>query len=207
MLNKARIQLQESHDELEKRVKERTSELEKVNRQLEELSITDGLTGLYNHRYLMQTLPTEYERAVRYNHSLAFLMLDIDHFKQVNDRFGHPCGDLVLQNISAVLKKNMRKADLIARYGGEEIAMLLFEADSSMALHVAEKLRLMIERHNFLCDGNSLNVTVSIGLAVYPENNIQSWSELLDSADQAVYRAKELGRNKVITYTPDEKKT
>ncbi|HID30334.1 MAG TPA: GGDEF domain-containing protein [Desulfobacterales bacterium] len=198
--------LKNAHNELARRVEERTAELAKANKQLEKLSVTDELTGLYNRRHLMRTLESEYKRALRHNRNLALLMLDIDHFKQVNDQLGHLCGDRVLQEIARVLKRNVRASDLVARYGGEEIAVILIEAGISAALEVAEKLRQEVETHAFMWDGKSLRVTVSIGAAAHPGKNIQSWKQLLDTADQAMYRAKEAGRNRVAACTVEEKK-
>ena len=199
--------LKNAHDELARRVEERTAELARANKQLEKLSVTDELTGLYNRRYLMRTLESEHRRALRHNRELALLMLDIDHFKQVNDQLGHFCGDRVLQEIARVLKQHVRASDVVARYGGEEIAVVLIEAGISAALEVAEKLRREVEAHAFIWDGKSLKVTVSIGAAAHPGQNIRSWKQLLDSADQAMYRAKQGGRNRVAAYTVEEKKT
>ena len=190
--------LRKAHDELARRVEERTAELAKANKQLEKLSITDELTGLYNRRYLMRMLKSEYRRALRHNRNLALLMLDIDHFKQVNDHFGHLCGDLVLQDIGRVVKEHVRSVDLVTRYGGEEIAVVLIEAGASSALEVAEKLRREVETHTFVCEGKSLKVTVSIGASAHPGENIRSWKQLLNTADQAMYRAKQAGRNRVV---------
>ena len=107
--------VEKARDELETKVKERTLELMEANRILNELSVTDGLTGLYNHRYFIRALEAEYQRAVRYKRSLALLLLDIDHFKKVNDTYGHPCGDFVLRELAALLKGCLRSADVAAR--------------------------------------------------------------------------------------------
>ncbi|MBW2062403.1 MAG: diguanylate cyclase [Deltaproteobacteria bacterium] len=176
-------------------------ELVKANEQLERLSITDGLTGLYNHRHLVKMLESEFTRSIRYNRNLSLLMIDIDHFKRVNDNYGHPCGDLILQDIARLLQNQVRSTDLVARYGGEEITVLLPELGISSTLEVAEKLRQEIEKYPFKCEGKSLTVTVSIGAAAYREKNMQSWKQLLNAADQALYLAKASGRNKVIVYS------
>jgi diguanylate cyclase (GGDEF)-like protein/PAS domain S-box-containing protein len=197
--------LRKAHDELARRVEERTAQLAKANKQLEELSITDELTGLYNRRYLMRMLESEYRRALRHNRNLALLMLDIDHFKRVNDHFGHLCGDLVLQDIGRVVREHVRSVDLVARYGGEEITIILIEAEISAALEVAEKVRREVETHAFVCDGKSLKVTVSIGASAHPGENIRSWKQLLNTADQAMYRAKQAGRNRVVAYSVEKK--
>jgi len=117
-----------------------------ANRKLNELSITDGLTGLFNHRHFLRELESEYRRALRYRRSLALLLLDIDHFKEVNDRYGHPCGDFVLKNLAGLLKGCLRSADIAARCGGDELAVILPETNRSKASEVAEKLRRQSER-------------------------------------------------------------
>jgi len=196
--------VEKARDGLQTRFEERTLELMEANRKLRELSITDGLTGLFNHRYFMQTLESEHRRAVRYKRSLALLLLDIDHFKKVNDTYGHPCGDLVLKGFAALLKGCLRSADVAARYGGDEIAVILPETSESKASEVAEKLRRQVEKSSFEWEGNSFSLTCSIGVAAVPETKIDHWNELLDSADKSLYRAKGKGRNNVIAFTPGQ---
>jgi len=196
--------VEKARDELQTKVEERTLELMEANRKLRELSITDGLTGLFNHRYFTQALEAEYRRAVRYKRSLALLLLDIDHFKNVNDTYGHPCGDLVLKGVAALLKGCLRSADVAARYGGDEIAVILPETSKSKASEVAEKLRRQVEKSSFEWEGNSFSLTCSIGVAAVPETNIDHWNELLDSADKSLYRAKGKGRNHVIAFNPGQ---
>jgi len=133
--------LENARNELERKVKERTSELMEANRKLTELSMTDGLTGLYNHRHFLRELESECRRALRYRRSLALLVLDVDHFKEVNDRYGHPCGDFVLKNLAGLLKGCIRSSDIAARCGGDELAIILPETNRSKASEVAEKLR------------------------------------------------------------------
>ncbi|MBW1709226.1 MAG: diguanylate cyclase [Deltaproteobacteria bacterium] len=177
------------------------TELVEANKQLEKLSVTDGLTGLYNHRYLVQALESEFARSLRYNRDLALLMLDIDHFKWVNDNYGHPCGDLVLQGIANLLQNQVRNTDIVARYGGEEITIILPELGTSHAVGVAEKLRREIENYSFVCDESPIKITVSIGVVAYKDNHIESWKQLLNSADKALYSAKKQGRNRVVPYS------
>ncbi len=174
-------------------------QLLEANRKLEQLSVTDGLTGLYNHRYLMHILELEFARAVRYRHRMALLMLDVDFFKQVNDRYGHPCGDAVLRSVSRLLKQKARGTDIIARYGGDEFAIIMMEIDLDDALKVAEKIRRKIEIHLFHCEGITLPLTASIGLAAYHGDGVHCWEELLRAADKALYQAKEGGRNRVAS--------
>jgi diguanylate cyclase (GGDEF)-like protein len=198
--------LENARAELERRVKERTSELMEANRKLNELSITDGLTGLFNHRHFLRELESEYRRALRYRRSLALLLLDIDHFKEVNDRYGHPCGDFVLKNIAGLLKGCLRSADIAARCGGDELAILLPETNKSKAWEVAEKLRRQLEKSPFEWNGESFNITCSIGVAAFPDLGIDTWHSLLESADKSLYRAKGEGRNNVIVFNSCKRK-
>jgi diguanylate cyclase (GGDEF)-like protein len=194
--------LEKARAELEIQVKERTAELLKANKMLEELSVTDGLTGLHNYRYLMRVLDTEYKRARRYNHRFALLMLDVDRFKDVNDHYGHPCGDFILQEVGRLLKDCVRNTDIVTRYGGDEMAIILLEVSKALGLEVAEKLRREIEKRSFLWQGTTVKITVSIGVAAAIEEGIKDWSGLVDAADQALYHAKDGGRNRVLGWTP-----
>jgi len=169
-----------------------------ANKKLSELSITDGLTGLFNHRHFLRELESEYRRALRYTRNLSLLLLDIDHFKEVNDRYGHPCGDFVLENLARLLRGCLRSADIAARCGGDELAIILPETSKSKGSEVAEKLRRQLEKSPFEWDGESLNITCSIGVAALPDPGIDSWHSLLESADKSLYRAKAEGRNSVI---------
>jgi len=184
------------------RIRERDNaeeSLRSANRRLEELSITDGLTGLYNRRHSMEVLEAEHNRCLRYGHSLGLLMIDIDHFKRINDEYGHPCGDMVLRDVAELLKANVRSTDLAGRYGGEEMLIILPETGASEALEVGEKLRSEIERNHFEYNGTAVKVTASVGVsALQTESEIaQSWQELLERSDEALYRAKRSGRNRV----------
>jgi len=198
--------LENARDELERKVKERTSELMEANRKLNELSITDGLTGLFNHRHFLRELESECRRALRYRRSLALLLLDIDHFKEVNDSHGHPCGDFVLKNLAGLLKRCIRSSDIAARCGGDELAIILPETNRSKASEVAEKLRRQLEKSPFEWDGKSFNITCSIGVAALPDLGIDNWHSLLESADKSLYRAKDKGRNNVIVFNPCRRK-
>jgi diguanylate cyclase (GGDEF)-like protein len=198
--------LKNARDNLEVEVKQRTAELMKANNKLEELAVTDGLTGLYNYRHLMRSLDSEYKRAVRYRHNLTLLMIDIDYFKVLNDTYGHQCGDYVIREIARILKRNVRGSDLVARYGGDEIAVLLVETDKSSSLEVAEKLRNKIAGTAFSWRGKSVDVEISIGLATGPSKGIKNTEDLLTAADRALYRAKKAGKNAVIAFKPKAKK-
>jgi hemerythrin len=191
-------ELEKAQDELERKVKERTFELMEANRKLKELSITDGLTGLYNHRYFLRELETEFGKALRYRRSLALLLLDIDHFKDVNDRYGHPCGDHVLKNVAGLLKDHLRNSDVAARCGGDELCIILPETNLSKASEVAEKLRRHLGKSSFAWNGDSFSITCSIGVAAIPDIGIHDWNALFESADKSLYRAKRKGRNTVV---------
>ena len=173
-------------------------ELREKNAQLEALSVTDALTGLANRRRLMARLEEEVQRARRYKTPLSVVMIDIDHFKQVNDTHGHAMGDVVLRNIGAMLKASLRTTDLAARYGGEELTLVLPHTDVPAALQVAEGLRQKFADLEHTLDGVSLRKTASMGLATREgKEESPDAEELLKHADEALYRAKQGGRNRV----------
>lgn len=164
---------------------------------LEKIAITDYLTGICNIRYFYQRLTEEFSRSERYNFPLSCLMLDIDHFKDVNDKYGHRAGDLVLKEFSQLLKRHTRKSDVLARYGGEEFIMLLPQTPENGAASKAEVLRASIERQNFRGLKGERKLTASIGVASYPSPDIRNMEDLITLSDNALYRAKIWGRNKV----------
>jgi diguanylate cyclase (GGDEF)-like protein len=195
---RAEEKLQKASDHLEKEVMNRTAELRKAKDELEQLSITDGLSGLYNYRYLIQSLDSELRRAIRYRRVLALLLIDIDYFKNLNDTYGHLCGDFVIRTVGRLLKSNVRNSDVVARYGGDELAVVLVETNTESALEVAEKLKQAIGSHVFQWQTKELNVNLSIGLATAPVPGIQDASDLVHAADRALYQAKKAGRNTVV---------
>ena len=148
----------------------------------------------------MKVLEGEFLRAVRYKRPLALLLMDIDYFKNVNDSYGHPCGDMVLKETAALFKTGLRRSDVLARYGGDEIAVVLPEADDAMALEVAEKLRKRLEENIFYWDKGNFFITCSAGVASIPDQGVRDWNQLLNSADKALYSAKESGRNTVTAF-------
>jgi diguanylate cyclase (GGDEF)-like protein len=166
------------------------------------MAITDPLTELPNHREFQRVLAAECERQSRYSslrapgHNLSVLLVDIDHFKAVNDGHGHPAGDHVLRNVAVALRHAMRAFDLVARYGGEEFGVVLPETDERGALHVAERARDAVSRVVHTIDDASLRVTVSIGVATAPDDGM-SPAQLVSAADAALYRSKAAGRNRV----------
>jgi diguanylate cyclase (GGDEF)-like protein len=197
--------LKRKHDELvalnrdlEERVRARTAELAEANNRLEQLAITDGLTGLFNHRHFQERLAGEVERSHRTGHPLSLLMIDVDHFKHYNDQHGHPAGDQVLREMARILTEGRRLNDLVARYGGEEFTVLLVDTPCAAACGVAENLRAAVERHPFEHGGDQPGgrLTISAGVATCPEH-AQAAAALLQAADTALYRAKNGGRNQV----------
>jgi diguanylate cyclase (GGDEF)-like protein len=166
------------------------------------MAVTDGLTGLFNHREFYQSLRRELDRARRYRHTLSLLMIDVDDFKRFNDRFGHPAGDFALRNISELLQKCARTTDIIARYGGEEFAVILPESTPGGALMVAERIKLEVAAHNFIQDANEpVHLTVSIGI-YSSENGEVSEDQIVSLADEASYIAKKSGKNRVVVKAP-----
>lgn len=170
---------------------------------LENLSITDELTGIANRRHFEWRLSEEIERARRYQYPLSALMLDLDHFKQVNDTHGHQVGDLVLQQIAQRLKKVLRRTDFLARYGGEEFIVIAPQTPADRALILAERLRQIIAESPISVSPHlQICITISIGVAVFPEH-AQNGNELVRAADEALYKAKQTGRNRVCLFEPE----
>lgn len=171
-----------------------------LQNEISKLAKTDGLTGLYNHRVFQERIKEEILRASRYKRTLFLLMADIDHFKKINDTYGHQVGDMVLKTVADIIKKNVRQLDFPARYGGEEFALILPETDCDNAYKVGERIRKAIENHEFrLEDGKTFRVTISIGIACFPIDS-KDREELVKKADQALYYAKQEGRNRVCLY-------
>jgi len=168
-------------------------ELDRKNKELVELSITDGLTGLYNHRFIQERFDFEFKRAMRYRSSLACMLIDIDHFKSVNDAYGHQFGDYVLMEIANILRSNSREVDICGRYGGEEF-MAITNQTGDDAMRFAAKLHSAIEKFDFSHDGHTVHVTVSIGVADF-KDGLKKKQELIERADTALYWAKRDGRN------------
>lgn len=174
--------------------------LKKANEDIRILSITDHLTGAFNRSYMTTRLPEEVTRAKRYRHPLSLIMCDIDHFKSINDSFGHLAGDSVLRSVVDCIKKTIRhEIDWMARYGGEEFLIVLSETDSEGALVVAERLRKLLAQMTLSIDGQDIAITASLGVASFdPSIDKESSSEaLIREADSFLYKAKEEGRNRV----------
>jgi len=165
--------------------------------QLQKLAANDPLTGIYNRRFGMTRLNEEFNRAIRTSSPLGVLIFDIDHFKQVNDTYGHTVGDRVLLSVTQVAKMALRKGDFIIRYGGEEFMIILPGASKEDTVFIAERLRHMVEESSCSHGSQQIKITVSVGATSLPEFSAENESELIQQADEAMYRAKELGRNRV----------
>ena len=166
---------------------------------LETLAITDGLTNTYNHRYFLMRFDDEMRRCKRYHLTLSVMLLDLDYFKQVNDRHGHPSGDAILQQFAQLLQSSVRETETVARYGGEEFALLLPQTGLEQAGFAAERVRAAIEAHTFhSLDGQPIRLTASIGIAACPPHG-RTRREMLEQADRALYTAKNAGRNCIRT--------
>jgi diguanylate cyclase (GGDEF)-like protein len=175
-------------------------QIEDEKTRLEKLAITDFLTGLYNVRYFYQRIIEEFTRSERYILPVSCLMLDIDHFKNINDRYGHKTGDAVLQEFSRLLKKFSRKSDVLARYGGEEFILLLPQTSMDGAFAEAERMRISIRNHKFKSLKSKRGFTVSIGISCAPHTKIKTHDDLISLADDALFEAKNCGRDKVMGY-------
>ncbi|MEW6486863.1 MAG: diguanylate cyclase [Thermodesulfobacteriota bacterium] len=172
------------------------------NEQLRELSSVDPLTKLFNRRYFMQALEAEYARSARYGTPLAFLMLDIDHFKRLNDTYGHQAGDEVLRGLADLLRVRVRGTDVAGRYGGEEFCVLLPHTGLPGAAELAERIRAAVEGTPIEARGERLGITVSVGAAACPGPRVATADDLIRLADEALYEAKAAGRNRVATREP-----
>lgn len=177
------------------------------NEELRKMAITDGLSQIYNRRYFLELLEREFPRAQRYKLNLACIMIDIDHFKAVNDQFGHLQGDFVIQRLGAIIKEEIREIDIPARYGGEEFIVLLPETDDRGTVSVAERLRKRTEDENFtrneaIRQTQELHITISLGVAVFPSKDIIHPNDLIKVADDALYQAKNEGRNRTVIAEP-----
>lgn len=168
---------------------------------LDKLASTDELTQLYNRRHFYERCQSEIDRATRYGRPLSFIIFDIDHFKSINDNYGHHVGDLVLKHISNICKSNMRSSDIVARYGGEEFAVLLPETTTDIAITIAEKLRQLINSKPYIGDDLKVNITSSFGVHGFNGHKDEKLSELMIKADRALYKAKNYGRNRVVLYS------
>ena len=197
-------ELQDRNDELERLVGERTAQIREWAERQRKLAISDGLTGLYNHRHFQERWRREVKRTQRYGQSVSLMIIDVDTFKNFNDTMGHPQGDQLLRNLSLLLARSVRDVDLVARYGGEEFVIMLPETRKDDAVILAERVRSLVAQHPFehrdVQPGG--RITVSVGVASFPADG-GSPSEVLVRADKALYRAKEGGRDRVMVANSD----
>ncbi len=179
----------------------RLRELAKRSEYYKKLSNLDGLTEIYNHRFIKQLIDREIKRHIRYSGSLCVLMIDIDDFKQVNDRFGHPAGDLVLIKSAELIKKSIRGCDILSRYGGEEFLVALPVTPVEDARNVAERIINSFNKTEFdIGKGKDpISLSVTIGLAAFPDNS-RNKDELIENADKALYEGKAKGKNQVVVF-------
>jgi diguanylate cyclase (GGDEF)-like protein len=185
------------------KIKALQDELKRSNELLKELSNTDPLTSLSNRRFLMETLEREFLRASRKNDPLSLVLVDIDHFKKVNDTYGHQEGDKVLVEVAALLQSMVRRYHIAARYGGEEFVIVLSETSLAHATLFAERYRLAVQNISFGGALKGITITVSLGVATYPARRVDCVDSLFRQADEALYRAKQRGRNRVETMLDD----
>lgn len=179
---------------------ERRVEFARSRRMANDLRHRDELTGLYNHSFLHECLLQEYASASRYGHALSCLFIDIDYFRQLNEKFGFAAGDQMLRECSDLLFENCRMSDIVARYGGEEFAVLLPHTDYAGAMRLAERLRGVFAGHTFFPEKYKINLTVSMGIASFPQDIIETYEDLITYSSQAVLRAKIGGRNRISCY-------
>jgi len=173
----------------------------KFHEEIERLAITDGLTGLFNHRHFQERVKQEFHRRGRFPEPISLLLIDIDHFKEINDTYGHPVGDSVLKDVSGIIKKTIRNIDVPARYGGEEFAVILIGTDARGALKMAERLRKTVMKKAFSAKDENFQITVSIGISTHRDDNIRDQEDLIGEADKALYHAKRTGRNRSVLWS------
>ncbi|TKJ41708.1 hypothetical protein CEE37_03840 [candidate division LCP-89 bacterium B3_LCP] len=190
-----------------KRAEDLATQLSEANRKLEDMANLDGLTQIFNRRVFQNLITREFYRSNRYGHPLSCIMIDLDHFKQINDNEGHLVGDHVLRDVASLMQGILRKSDFLARYGGEEFVLLSPETDLKGATVLAEKLRIIIEKHPFKFESKSLSVTVSIGVSTMTkESDYKKEDDLIKNADKNLYAAKNNGRNRIWTDTDNRTK-
>lgn len=201
-LRKSQSELEAYRQNLEVIVEKRTSQLKKALEKVEQLSLTDYLTGCFNRQYLHKNLDNELKRSKRYQKCLSIAICDIDHFKLINDKYGHQCGDHVLSEFAGIIRPNIRDGiDTLVRYGGEEFLLLLPETDLSGALLIADRLRRRIEETPIVWEETAIRITASFGIAAYDyggSHQITNSDDLIMIADKNLYQAKANGRNVVF---------
>lgn len=201
---KARVASMLRIKRLQEELEERERQLLEANERLRYMSQTDALTGLDNRRHLEERIDEMFEHARRLNEPFACVMCDLDRFKSVNDEYGHQAGDAVLKQFAKILKSEVREIDRAGRYGGEEFMLLLPGTVLDAAVTFAERVRKQVECHTFTFDGTSICRTASFGVSAWPHPRVANCDELMRAADDALYVAKETGRNRVVRFDSDE---
>jgi diguanylate cyclase (GGDEF)-like protein/PAS domain S-box-containing protein len=194
-----RKRMEEQIIRLNEELNEKNQQLEDANAILRELSIKDGLTKIYNHRFFQEALMLNFNRAQRSKLPLSCIMYDIDDFKKINDIYGHRAGDFILSEITAIVNKKVRKSDIFARYGGEEFVILLLDNDLKSSARVAEKIRKLVETHEFIWKGTALKITISLGVSSTETQDVKTKESLLEQADRNLLKAKRKGKNCVFS--------
>ncbi len=189
----ALLRIKQLQDELQHRLQNERRAYES----LRQIALTDSLTKLYNRHHFAEMLQREFDTAQRYGTPLACIMIDIDHFRHFNNRYGHAIGDWVLQGVAQLLMENVRRVDVVARYGGEEFVILLPMSNLTAATETATRLRQLVENQRWESPAGPLKITISLGVAAFPEAAVDRAEDLVDYADQALLRAKANGRNRV----------
>jgi diguanylate cyclase len=171
--------------------------IQMLNKKLETMSRVDGLTSLYNRGYWEEQFVREFKRDKRCDNTSALIMLDIDHFKHVNDTYGHPAGDEVIKELAKIIKRSIRETDIAGRYGGEEFAIILPDTPEANVEFVAQRIRRLVEKTAVIYDGIEIKYTISLGIAS-SRNSFKEYVQWINAADKALYKAKETGRNRVV---------
>jgi two-component system cell cycle response regulator len=200
---KARLRSMLRIKRLQEELEERERQLLEANERLRHMSRTDGLTGLENRRSIEKQLDLMFAHGERLAEPLSCVMSDLDRFKSVNDEHGHHAGDAVLKQFAGILKREAREIDIVGRYGGEEFICILPGTVLDAAVTFAERVRKQVENHTFVFDGGSVRRTVSFGVAGWPHPRVSNCDQLVRAADDALYVAKETGRNRVIRFDSD----
>ena len=170
---------------------------EQYQRSIYESATRDGLTRIFNKKYFLDTLRKEFAYCLRHRVALSLVMFDIDHFKKINDTYGHPAGDYVLQKVAAKVAETVRQEDLFARYGGEEFALMLRESAADKSIRCAERCRRAVDGSEFVFNGTPIRVSISLGVATVLDSDFAQPEDLISAADKYLYRAKKGGRNRV----------
>ncbi len=204
------VDMQSQVDARTVELREALRESDRLRKRYEEMSILDHLTKLYNRRFFFNEVASGLSRAVRYHQSFSLLLMDLDHFKRINDTYGHDCGDQALKQIATVLSRFIREGDTLARYGGEEFILALPNTNHEGAYKLADRIRKTIEEHSWEWENNAIQLTISVGLTSMHENGAESddivnyspqVADLIREADRALYYVKQHGRNNVKAYS------